>query len=81
MQGDANLHGSHPFYMVQEGGGQAHGVFLLNSNAMEVVLQPSPALTWVAVGGILDLYIFLGTDPQSVVRQYLQVIGLAIYDL
>uniref|UniRef100_A0A673W168 Alpha glucosidase n=1 Tax=Salmo trutta TaxID=8032 RepID=A0A673W168_SALTR len=73
--GDANLHGSHPFYMVQEGGGQAHGVFLLNSNAMEVVLQPSPALTWVAVGGILDLYIFLGPDPQSVVRQYLQVIA------
>ncbi|KAK6312192.1 hypothetical protein J4Q44_G00178560 [Coregonus suidteri] len=72
--GDANLYGSHPFYMVQEGDGKAHGVFLLNSNAMEVVLQPSPALTWVAVGGILDLYIFLGPDPQSVVRQYLQVI-------
>jgi hypothetical protein len=34
MQGDANLYGSHPFYMVQEGDGQAHGVFLLNSNAM-----------------------------------------------
>lgn len=47
---------------------------------VEVVLQPSPALTWVAVGGILDLYIFLGPDPQSVVRQYLQVIGMAIYD-
>uniref|UniRef100_A0A4W5RJC2 Glycoside hydrolase family 31 TIM barrel domain-containing protein n=1 Tax=Hucho hucho TaxID=62062 RepID=A0A4W5RJC2_9TELE len=75
MQGDANLYGSHPFYMVQEGDGQAHGVFLLNSNAMEMVLQPSPALTWVALGGILDLYIFLGLDPQSVVRQYLQVIG------
>jgi alpha-glucosidase (family GH31 glycosyl hydrolase) len=49
--------------------------------SVEVVLQPSPALTWVAVGGILDLYIFLGPDPQSVVRQYLQVIGMAIYDL
>ncbi|KAL0993142.1 hypothetical protein UPYG_G00103760 [Umbra pygmaea] len=73
--GDANLYGSHPFYMVQEQDGQAHGVFLLNSNAAEAVLQPSPALTWVLVGGILDLYIFLGPDPQSVVRQYLQVIG------
>lgn len=72
---DANLYGSHPFYMVQEEDGLAHGVFLLNSNAMEVVLQPTPALTWVAVGGILDLYVFLGPDPQSVVRQYLQVIG------
>ncbi|KAM4716626.1 lysosomal alpha-glucosidase [Anableps anableps] len=72
---DANLYGSHPFYIVQEEDGLAHGVFLLNSNAIEVVLQPTPALTWVSTGGILDLYIFLGPDPQSVIRQYLQVIG------
>uniref|UniRef100_A0A673C8T8 Lysosomal alpha-glucosidase n=1 Tax=Sphaeramia orbicularis TaxID=375764 RepID=A0A673C8T8_9TELE len=72
---DANLYGSHPFYIVQEEDGFAHGVFLLNSNAVEVVLQPTPALTWVAIGGILDLFVFLGPDPQSVIRQYLQVIG------
>ncbi|XP_072299488.1 lysosomal alpha-glucosidase [Eucyclogobius newberryi] len=72
---DANLYGSHPFYIVQEGDGFAHGVFLLNSNAVEVILQPTPALTWVALGGILDLYVFLGPDPESVIRQYLQVIG------
>uniref|UniRef100_A0A7N6FCY3 Lysosomal alpha-glucosidase n=1 Tax=Anabas testudineus TaxID=64144 RepID=A0A7N6FCY3_ANATE len=71
----ANLYGSHPFYIVQEGDGLAHGVFLLNSNAIEVMLQPTPALTWVSTGGILDLYIFLGPDAQSVIRQYLQVIG------
>ncbi|XP_037332259.2 lysosomal alpha-glucosidase isoform X1 [Pungitius pungitius] len=72
---DANLYGSHPFYIVQEQDGLAHGVFLLNSNAIEVVLQPTPALTWVAIGGILDLYVFMGPDPQSVLRQYLGVIG------
>lgn len=72
---DANLYGSHPFYIVQEEDGFAHGVFLLNSNAVEVVLQPTPALTWVAIGGILDLFVFLGPDPPSVIRQYLQVIG------
>ena len=33
-QSDANLYGSHPFYLVQEGDSLAHGVFLLNSNAM-----------------------------------------------
>ncbi|XP_040919429.1 lysosomal alpha-glucosidase isoform X2 [Toxotes jaculatrix] len=71
----ANLYGSHPIYIVQEEDGLAHGVFLLNSNAIEVMLQPTPALTWVSTGGILDLYIFLGPDPQSVIRQYLQVIG------
>lgn len=33
-QSDVNLYGSHPFYLVLEDGGLAHGVFLLNSNAM-----------------------------------------------
>lgn len=70
-----NLYGSHPFYLVLEDGGSAHGVFLLNSNAMDVLLQPSPALTWRTTGGILDFYVFLGPDPQSVVRQYLDVVG------
>lgn len=44
--------------------------------SVEVVLQPTPALTWVSTGGILDLYIILGAGPQSVVQQYLQVIGM-----
>lgn len=44
--------------------------------SLEVTLQPTPALTWVAIGGILDLYIFLGPDPECVIRQYLQVIGM-----
>ncbi|XP_072453828.1 lysosomal alpha-glucosidase-like isoform X2 [Notamacropus eugenii] len=70
-----NLYGVHPFYLSMEEAGSAHGVFLLNSNAMEVVLQPAPALTWRTVGGILDFYIFLGPDPSSVVQQYQQVIG------
>nr|XP_060620307.1 lysosomal alpha-glucosidase [Anolis sagrei ordinatus] len=71
----ANLYGSHPFYLVLEEDGLAHGVFLLNSNAMDVILQPSPALTWRTTGGILDFYVFLGPDPKSVVRQYMEVIG------
>ncbi|NXV93741.1 LYAG glucosidase, partial [Calonectris borealis] len=70
-----NLYGSHPFYLGMEDGGSAHGVFLLNSNAMDVLLQPSPALTWRTTGGILDFYVFLGPDPKSVVRQYLDVVG------
>ncbi|XP_061030866.1 lysosomal alpha-glucosidase isoform X1 [Eubalaena glacialis] len=72
---DVNLYGSHPFYLVLEDGGLAHGVFLLNSNAMDVVLQPSPALSWRSTGGILDVYIFLGPEPKSVVRQYLDIVG------
>ncbi|KAG7222581.1 hypothetical protein INR49_016178 [Caranx melampygus] len=72
---DTNLYGSHPFYLAMEDGGNAHGFFLLNSNAMDVVLQPAPALTWRTIGGILDFYVFLGPDPGSVIEQYVEVIG------
>ncbi|XP_038618803.1 lysosomal alpha-glucosidase-like [Tachyglossus aculeatus] len=70
-----NLYGAHPFYLGMEPTGTSHGVFLLNSNAMEVALQPAPALTWRTVGGILDLYVFLGPEPSSVIQQYQEVIG------
>ncbi|XP_032930427.1 lysosomal alpha-glucosidase-like isoform X2 [Catharus ustulatus] len=70
-----NLYGAHPFYLLMEEDGNAHGVFLLNSNAMEVVLQPAPGLTWRTIGGVLDFYIFLGPDPNMVIQQYQQVIG------
>ncbi|MCL4124434.1 UNVERIFIED_CONTAM: hypothetical protein GTU68_019351, partial [Idotea baltica] len=74
-QPESNLYGSHPFYMVLEPAGAAHGVFLLNSNAIEVILQPTPALTFRATGGILDLYVFLGPSPDQVISQYTEVIG------
>ncbi|KAK4877010.1 hypothetical protein RN001_009516 [Aquatica leii] len=70
-----NLYGSHPFYMVIENSGNTHGVFLLNSNAMEVILQPAPAITFRTIGGILDFYFFLGPTPKDVVNQYTDVIG------
>lgn len=70
-----NLYGVHPFYLALEEGGHAHGFFLLNSNAMDVVLQPAPAITWRTIGGVLDFYVFLGPEPASVVQQYLEVVG------
>ncbi|XP_041073054.1 lysosomal alpha-glucosidase-like isoform X3 [Carcharodon carcharias] len=75
---NANLYGSHPFYLVMEEDGSAHGVFLLNSNAKDVLLQPTPALTWRTIGGILDFYVFLGPDPKTVIRQYMDIIGYPI---
>lgn len=70
-----NSYGSHPFYLAIESDGKAHGVFLHNSNAMDVTLQPSPAITYRTVGGILDFYFFLGENPSDVVEEYLQFIG------
>ena len=76
-----------------ETGGLAHGMFLLNSNAMgehlhplcciiypasyvyllDYVLQPAPGLTIRTLGGILDMYFFLGPSPAEVVQQYSEV--------
>ncbi|XP_072048876.1 sucrase-isomaltase, intestinal-like [Amphiura filiformis] len=70
-----NLYGHQPFYMCVEEDGKAHGVLFLNNNAMDVVLQPLPGLTYRAIGGVLDFYIFVGDSPEHVVQLYTEAIG------
>ncbi|KAH0624124.1 hypothetical protein JD844_007538 [Phrynosoma platyrhinos] len=70
-----NSYGFHPFYMGMENDGNAHGVLLLNSNAMDVTFQPTPALTYRTIGGILDFYMVLGPTPEEVVQEYTRLIG------
>uniref|UniRef100_G1SKM6 Sucrase-isomaltase, intestinal n=1 Tax=Oryctolagus cuniculus TaxID=9986 RepID=G1SKM6_RABIT len=70
-----NSYGFHPYYMALEDEGNAHGVLLLNSNAMDVTFMPTPALTYRVIGGILDFYMFLGPTPEVATQQYHEVIG------
>uniref|UniRef100_A0A3Q2TYN7 alpha-glucosidase n=1 Tax=Fundulus heteroclitus TaxID=8078 RepID=A0A3Q2TYN7_FUNHE len=70
-----NCYGVHPFYMGLEDTADAHGVLLLNSNAMDVTFQPTPALTYRTLGGILDFYMVLGPTPEMVVQEYTALIG------
>ncbi|XP_015792613.1 lysosomal alpha-glucosidase-like [Tetranychus urticae] len=70
-----NLYASYPFYLMIEPDNQAHGVFLLNSNAMDIITQPAPAITWRTIGGILDFFIFLGPTAPQVIRQNVNLIG------
>jgi len=37
-----------------------------------------PALTIRTIGGVLDMYVFLGPKPDDVIQQYTAVIGLPI---
>jgi hypothetical protein len=72
--------GVHPFHinleLNKDSQTNVHGQFILNSNAMDVDLQPLPALTYITVGGIIDLYIFTGPTVQNVIEQYWDVIGV-----
>ncbi|BHF72636.1 hypothetical protein SprV_0401570400 [Sparganum proliferum] len=72
---DANLYGVHNFFLGLAADGTSFGFFLLNSNAMEVVKQPAPSLTYRALGGILDFFLFTGPRPADVVAQYYELIG------
>ncbi|KAF9157282.1 hypothetical protein DFQ26_008903 [Actinomortierella ambigua] len=68
-----NVYGSQPFYLEMRGQ-RAHGVFLKNSNGMDVIMTPGK-LTYKVLGGVLDFTIFLGPSPAEVIREYTEVIG------
>lgn len=76
-----NLYGNHPIYFDHRTTG-THGVFLLNSNGMDIKLNNTgpggPALEYNVIGGILDFYILAGSesDPTELARQYAEVVGL-----
>jgi len=47
----------------------------LNLLRLEVELTPAPGVVYRTIGGILDMYFFLGPEPEAVIRQYLTAIG------
>ena len=54
----------------------AYGVFLLNSNAMDVSISSTQQLlTFETIGGILDFHIVSGPSPLDVIRQFSDVLG------
>lgn len=76
---NSSLYGSHPFMIQIASDGKAHGLFFLNSNAMDISLANSDtqgqSIGFQVTGGLIDLYVFSGPTPTDVVSQYLEVIG------
>jgi len=76
-----NLYGNHPIYVEHRPTG-SHGVFLLNSNGMDIKINQTvdasaASLEYNVVGGVIDFYFLAGStsDPVEVSRQYAQVVG------
>jgi alpha-glucosidase len=75
----SNLYGSHPVY-IEMRNGTAHGVFLANSNGMDVKInntqEDGQYLEYNAIGGVFDMYFLAGPSPSDVSRQYAGIVGL-----
>lgn len=69
------LYGVHPHYTAVEDDGQVHSVLFLNSNAQEVALTPAPGIVYRTIGGVIDVYIFMGPTAEDSVRQYTGAVG------
>ena len=54
--------------------GSSHGVLLMSSNGMDVVIKDD-TLSWRIIGGMVDLYILMGPTPTAVLEQLTRVIG------
>ena len=39
-------------------------------NSIDYVMMPTPGLQYRTIGGVLDIYIFMGPEPEAVIQQY-----------
>ena len=72
-----NGYGHHPFFMVVDESGKAHGIFFNNANAMEVEVTET-GVVFRTIGGVIDIFILAGDTPQAVLKQYTHGTGRPI---
>ena len=76
VKSNANLYGHQTLLLGVGPEGHSFGVFLLNSNAMEVEINDR-ILTYRPIGGVFDFYFFVGDSPTEVIQQYHHLVGKA----
>ncbi len=77
---DKPLYSAQPFMLSSEGDGSSafNGLFVLTSNAADVVLYPE-SYELRLTGGIIDLFVFPGSGPEQVVQQFHAVVGTPLF--
>lgn len=78
----SNLYGNHPIYFDHRGSSGTHGVFLLNSNGMDIKInntaEDGQYLEYNTIGGIVDMYFLSGPTPKDVAQQYSGIVGTPV---
>ena len=77
--GKLNMYGVHPRLTILDKNGHASGILFLNSAAQELSLTPAPGITYRTIGGLIDMYVFMGPQPEEVVQQYTQAVGRLVF--
>lgn len=73
-----NLYGNHAVYYDHRGQNGTHGVFLLNSNGMDIEVNrdsDGQYLEYRTIGGVLDFFFLGGPTPKDVAVQYSETVG------
>lgn len=72
-----NLYGDHPVYFDNRNENGTHGVFILNSDGMNINIDDTDGqfLEYNIIGGVLDFYFLAGPKPVDVAQQYAEVVG------
>lgn len=47
----------------------------MKHSLLEFQLQPGPSMKYITIGGIFDMYFFLGPTPEEVLEQYTEAVG------
>jgi alpha-glucosidase (family GH31 glycosyl hydrolase) len=74
--GGYNTYSHHPVALVKDEKGYFFLTLMRNSNAMDVVIDRSPSVTYKMVGGVIDLVFFIGKEyPEPILQAYHNYLG------
>jgi alpha-glucosidase (family GH31 glycosyl hydrolase) len=78
-EGKQHLYGTHPFLMFKTNDNKFGGILFYNSNPQQVSIEFSSSgkslVHFKSIGGIFDIFYFMGDSADGVIRKYNHVVG------
>uniref|UniRef100_A0A0K2TAW4 Sucraseisomaltase, intestinallike [Zonotrichia albicollis] n=1 Tax=Lepeophtheirus salmonis TaxID=72036 RepID=A0A0K2TAW4_LEPSM len=73
--GMGNMYGVFPLITVVEPQGQGSTLVILNSNGQEWTMAPQNKFIYKTIGGIIDMFLFMGPSPEESLQQFSGAFG------